>query len=83
MSILRVQKLLSLVQRNIHINNAGLVFLEILNFHSHTGRSVNIYLKEQTTNYMSQARNYVVNTTLVKIESYTEGLINPAHATIY
>ena len=58
-------------------------FVEILNFHSHTNRSVNIYLKEGTIHYMTLAKYYIVNMTLVNIESYTDGVKTPSQATIF
>jgi hypothetical protein len=59
------------------------VFVELLNFHAHSDRAINVYLKEFTTNYINQKQAYIVNITTVNIESYTDGFTDPTYATIY
>ena len=63
--------------------NIALPFIEILNYHSHSSRTVNIYLMENTTNYLMQNTNYVINMTMVNIESYSLISNSPSRATIY
>lgn len=64
--------------------NIGLVFLEILNIHSHTDRNITINLKESTLIYMNQLRSYIINVTNVEIRSYSESVNNvPRSAEIY
>ena len=63
--------------------NIALAFLEILNFHSHSERSVQIYLKEGATHYLSQTQNYIVNMTEVAIDSYTNNIGDPQRAILY
>ena len=55
--------------------NIALPFIEILNFHSHTDRIISIYLKEYTTSYIMQGKNFIINMTMVKIESYTDSTV--------
>jgi hypothetical protein len=59
------------------------VFVELLNFHAHSDRAINVYLKELTTNYINQKQAYIVNITTVNIESYTDELTDPTNAIIY
>lgn len=63
--------------------NVALPFVEILNFHSHSNRSVNIYLKEYSVNYINQKRNYIINMTKVNIESYSTIVSTPSSASLY
>ena len=49
----------------------GLVFVELMNYHSHSNRTINVYLKEGTTNELQIAKNYIINTTLVNFKSYS------------
>ena len=51
--------------------NFGLVFVELANYHLHTNRTINIYLKENSINELKIANNYIINTTLVNIQSYS------------
>ena len=63
--------------------NIALAFLEVLNYHSFSTRTVNIYLMENTTNYLMQNTNYVIGMTLVNIESYSVISSTPSRATVY
>ena len=63
--------------------NIALVFIEILNFHSNSNRSISIFLKEFTTSYVMQAKNYIINMTSVSIDSYSVGLNSPSNAIMY
>ena len=60
----------------------GLVFVELLNFHANSGRTINIYLMENSTNYIDLGFNYVINITMVNIHSYSSTSSSPAKATI-
>ena len=42
-----------------------------MNYHSHSNRTINVYLKEGTTNELQIAKNYIINTTLVNFKSYS------------
>lgn len=46
-------------------------FVEVVNFHSHSEREVYVYVMEGSTVYMNSP-TYIVNTTLVHVESYSE-----------
>ena len=76
-------KVLELGTQLYPFKNIALVFIEILNFHSHSDRNINIYLKENTTHYMTQTRNYIVNITQVNFDSYSDVLEEPGRAQIY
>lgn len=62
--------------------NIELPFVEILNIHSHTERNINLYLKENTTSYIMQSRNYIINVTSVNIDTYTDGTKSPEYTNI-
>ena len=47
------------------------VFVEILNLHAHTGRDINVYIKEETVNYLHISRNYILNIESIKIMTYS------------
>ena len=51
--------------------NIGFVFVELLNYHSHSDRNISVYVMENTQNYMHLFRNYIVNTTYVEILPYS------------
>ena len=46
--------------------------MEILNFHSNSDRTINIHLKESITHYIMESYNYIINTTLINIDSYSD-----------
>ena len=56
-------------------------FVEILNFHSHTERTIKVYVMEGSTIYVNSP-TYFVNITHVLIESYTEKSPKPGLARI-
>eukprot|EP00345_Euplotes_harpa_P001346 CAMPEP_0168330360 /NCGR_PEP_ID=MMETSP0213-20121227/7683_1 /TAXON_ID=151035 /ORGANISM="Euplotes harpa, Strain FSP1.4" /LENGTH=278 /DNA_ID=CAMNT_0008333913 /DNA_START=452 /DNA_END=1289 /DNA_ORIENTATION=- len=60
----------------------GLVFVELLNFHANSDRTINVYLKESTESYLDLGFNYVINITTVNILSYSDGPGSPARATL-
>ena len=76
-------EIIELGTRQYPYKNIALPFIEILNFHSHTDRVVSIYLKEYTTSYMMQTTNYIINMTMVKIQSYTDGVNEAANANLF
>ena len=51
--------------------NIGFVFVELLNYHSHSDRNLSVYVMENTQNYMYLFKNYIVNTTYVEILPYS------------
>ena len=59
-----------------------LVFVEMLNYHANTKRTINIYLKENTESYVDLGFNYIINMTTVKIKSYSSTSSSPSKATI-
>lgn len=87
------QEVIELGTKAYPYKNIGLVFIEILNFHSHSERTVQnpanpesgvkIFLHEYTTNYMSQYQNYIVNMSQVSIDSYTYQVGDPGRAEIF
>ena len=60
----------------------GFVFVELLNFHANTARTINVYLKETTKNYVDLSFNYTINITTVTISSYSTTSSTPSKATI-
>ena len=60
----------------------GFVFVELLNFHSHSVRTINVYLKENTKNYVDLSFNYIINITTVIISSYSSTSSTPSKATL-
>ena len=46
-------------------------FVEVINFHVHSERTINIFVMEGSTVFMNSP-TYIVNTTLVHLESYSE-----------
>ena len=63
--------------------NLGTVFIEVFNIHSHSNRTINIYVKEKSTNYLELKKNIIMNITQVSIESYSEhDPTNPSRAKV-
>ena len=60
----------------------GFVFVELLNFHANTARTINVYLKENTQNYVDLSFNYIINITTVIISSYSSTSSTPSKATL-
>jgi hypothetical protein len=50
----------------------SLVFVELLNYFSFLDMTVNIYVMENTTNYMILGHNYIINMTEVNIYTYAD-----------
>lgn len=64
--------------------NLELVFVEILNFHSHSDCNITIYVKELTENVIGLNLNYILNITKVEVWSYSDSNpISPRNADIY
>ena len=57
------------------------VFVELMNFHSHSDRTITIKVNEGTTNYILDG-TYVLNTTSVVIETYSKIFDDPGRATV-
>lgn len=63
--------------------NLGYVFIELLNFHSHSDRNITINVMENTRNEVMLFMNYIVNITEVKIVPYSaDPDVIPQKATI-
>ena len=60
----------------------ALVFVELLNFHSNTARTINIFIKENTESYVDLGFNYIINMTSVNISPYSSTSSSPSKATI-
>ena len=60
----------------------GFVFVELLNFHANTERTINVHLRENTQNYVDLNFNYIINITTVTISSYSTTSSTPSKATI-
>ena len=64
--------------------NIGLPFIEIVNYHSHTSRTINVYVMENTDNNMLWMSNFVINMTLVTVQSYSSSTsATPQNSNIY
>ena len=59
-----------------------LVFVEMLNYHANTNRTINIYLKENTESYVDLGFNYIINMTTVNMKSYSSTSSSSSKATI-
>ena len=61
----------------------GYVFVELLNYHSHSDRNITVNIMKNTTNYLMIGNNYIVNITQVTIQPYSDNmLIDPGKASI-
>ena len=61
----------------------GYVFVELLNFHSHSDRNLTIYVMEHTQNYLMVGQSAIVNITNVDILPYSsDESATPGMATI-
>ena len=61
----------------------GYVFVELLNYHSHSDRNITVNIMEGTTNYLMIGNNNIVNITQVIIQPYSENLLtDPGKASI-
>ena len=58
------------------------VFVEIVELHSNTDRSIIINVKEDTINYLMVKQNYVININSITIKSYSDRSTSPNKATI-
>ena len=65
------QEIIELGTKAYPYKNIGLPFVEILNYHSHSNNSINIYVMENTDNYMLWNSNYIINITSVSVQSYS------------
>ena len=57
------------------------VFVELMNFHSHSDRNIKVFIMEASTVYAS-TMTHIVNITQVSFESYSEVNIVPNKARI-
>ncbi|CAI2376317.1 unnamed protein product [Moneuplotes crassus] len=71
----RSTEVVELGTKEFPYKNLKLVFIELLNYLSHRDITVNIYVRETTTNYLELNKNYIINITNVNIMPYS--LINP------
>ena len=78
------QQIIELGTKTYPYKNIGLPFVEILNYHSHSNRTITVNILENTENYMLWKSNFVINMTLVKIQSYSiTNPSSPQRANIY
>ena len=64
------QSVLELGTKQHPFKNLQFVFVELLNFHSHSDRSISVYCMENTTNYIMLSMAYIINITSVTILPY-------------
>jgi hypothetical protein len=57
------------------------VFVELMNFHSHSDRNITVYIMESSTVFAS-VMTHITNITQVHFESYSEVSITPSKARI-
>ena len=61
----------------------GKPFVEIYNFHAHSNATINVYVKENTDNFIELNKNIIVNITQVNLSSYSKhDPANPNRASI-
>ena len=60
----------------------GLVFVELLDFHSNSDRTINVYLRENTESYIDLSFNYIINITTVNILTYSISSSTPSMANV-
>ncbi|CAI2363934.1 unnamed protein product [Moneuplotes crassus] len=60
----------------------SLVFIELLNYLSHRDIIVNVYILENTANYLELNKNYIINITHVNILTYSVTGSDPTHANL-
>ena len=63
--------------------NLLLAFIEILNLHSHTNRTINVYVKTGTTLYVMPDYMYLINVSKVNLITYTSSSSSPLRPKIY
>ena len=68
--------------RQYPFKHLGLVFVELLNFHSNSDRTINVYLRENTESYIDLSFNYIINITTVNILTYSLSSSTPSMANI-
>ena len=52
--------------------NLLLAFIEVRNLHSHTNRTINVYVKTGTTWYITPSAIYIINISKVNLQSYSD-----------
>ena len=63
--------------------NIALPFVEILNYFSHSDKNITVFVKEYTNNMLLWESSYIVNITMVTVETYTESKnVIPSYATL-
>ena len=76
-------KIIELGTKAHPFKNIALPFVEILNYLSHSDRNITIFVKENTNNLLLWESNYIINITMVTVETYTEsGNSTPNYATL-
>ena len=68
--------------RQYPFKHLGLAFVELLNFHSNSDRTINVYLRENTESYIDLSFNYIINITTVNIRPYSLSSSTPSMANI-
>ena len=60
-----------------------LVFVELLNYHAHSNRTINVYIKENTINEVLLSKNFIINITSVNFKTYSSSSTSiPAKAVL-
>ena len=65
-------KIIELGTKAHPFKNIALPFVEILNYFSHSDRNLTVFVKEKTNNLLMWRSNYIINITMVTVESYAE-----------
>ena len=53
-----------------------LVFVELLNYHAHSNRTISVYIKENTFNEFLLNKNFIINITSVNFKTYSSSSTN-------
>ena len=68
---------------NYPYKSIELVFVELLNYHAHSNRTINVYMKENTVNELLLSKNYIINITSVNFKAYSSSSTSvPAKAVL-
>ena len=68
--------------RQYPFKHLGFVFVELLDFHSNSDRTINVYLRENTESYIDLSFNYIINITTVNILTYSISSNTPSMANV-
>ena len=58
------------------------VLVELMNFHTHNNRVINLYIMEETISYWLQSNSYISNITMLNVQTYSNTRAVPSLANI-